>query len=86
MVRKASLHFLESYYINCENYCWLFTSPTPPGKEGAVNTFILLLSRETKRSFNHLKEKNHHDSPSDSDPTPRTVPNFGRTTQNPKGK
>ena len=63
MVRKASLHFLESYYINCENDCLLLLFPL--GKEGAVNTFILLLSREIKCCFNHLKEKNHSNSPSD---------------------
>lgn len=56
----------------------------PLGKEGAVNTFILLLSREVKCSFNHLKEKNHSNSPSDSDPTSRIVLNFGPTTQNPR--
>lgn len=26
-MRKTSLHFLESYYINCKNYCLLFLSP-----------------------------------------------------------
>lgn len=27
MVRKASLRFLDSYHIHCENYCLLFLSP-----------------------------------------------------------